>query len=256
MTEPAILVATGLRKHYGAVRALDGVDFTLRRGELCGLIGPNGSGKSTFFDCITGLIRPDHGAVQVAGRDVTSWPMHRRSLEARMQRSFQRNTVFSRMSVTENLVIAGQQHRFGGVLATFLNGPRTWRTIADLHRRAGETLDLVKLSHLAKAPAGSLSVGQQKLLQFAALLMAEPRIILLDEPLAGVNPLLIETIAESIAHANRELNVTTVLIEHNIGVVMGLCRRVVVMTGGKVIADDVPETVAQMPQVREAYLGA
>ncbi len=245
----------GISKSFGAVQALNTVGLRIRAGELCGLIGPNGSGKSTLFDCCTGLTRPDTGSVALDGVDITHWPQHRIALAGRLRRSFQRNVVMGSMSVSENLLLAGQMHALPRMTATFLHGAASRRALDALRARTDELLDLVDLRGMAAALASELSVGQQKLLQFAATLMSSPRVVLLDEPFAGVNPVLIERLVASIRWANEHLPATIIVIEHNIEELFSLCRRVVVMNAGELIADGTPDQVAADERVVKAYLG-
>jgi branched-chain amino acid transport system ATP-binding protein len=253
--DTAMLRIEGLRKNYGAVAALQGIDIEVRRGEVMGLIGPNGSGKSTLFDCCTGLQKSDAGRVLLKGIDITGWPMNRIAREGRFLRSFQKTVVFPTLDCEENLVLAGQMSRFPNVLSTFWVGPAARRRVKALRERARELIEIAGLARVAHLPAGHMSGGQQKLLQFASMLMPEPELILLDEPLAGINPVLIEKVIQSIEHANRELGVTFVVIEHNTDVLMNLSHRVVVLHQGSKLADDTPEAVVKNPEVIEAYLG-
>ena len=253
--EPAMLRIEGLRKNYGAVAALQGVDIEVRRGEVMGLIGPNGSGKSTLFDCCTGLQRSDSGRVLLKGVDITGWPMNRIAREGRFLRSFQKTVVFPTLDSEENLVLAGQMSRFPNVLSTFWVGPSARKRIQALRERAKELIEVTGLARVAHLPAGHMSGGQQKLLQFASMLMPEPELILLDEPLAGINPVLIEKVIQCIEHANQKLGVTFVVIEHNTDVLMNLSHRVVVLHQGAKLADATPEEVVRNPEVIEAYLG-
>ncbi|MBL8697658.1 MAG: ABC transporter ATP-binding protein [Alphaproteobacteria bacterium] len=250
-----LLELRAVTKNYGAVRALNAVGFSLAAGELCGIIGPNGSGKSTLFDCCTGLQALDAGRIVLDGTDVTGWPMNRVARDGRMLRSFQKASVFDTLSAEENLVAAGQMFAFPGVASTFSLGAGARTRLAELRARAAELIDLVGLAHVRDLPAGTLSYGQQKLVQFASMLMPRPKIVLLDEPLAGINPVLIEKIATAIAEANRRLGIAFVVIEHNVDVVMGLCRRVIVLHQGEVLADGSPEAIVNDARVVEAYLG-
>ncbi len=238
-----VLRVTGLRKRYGGVQALDDVSLDVRAGELLGLIGPNGSGKSTLFDCVTGLVAPDAGEVDLRGERVTGQSLH--ALAGRgLVRSFQKTAVFGSLSLVDNLVVAGQARAFG---ATHRN--------AALAERAGELLAGLDLIGLAHAPAAEVSFGQQKLLQFASCLMSHPEIVLLDEPLAGVNPILIERMVARIRGDRAASGTTFVIIEHNTDVLLGLCERVVVLARGCVLAEGAPAAVARDPRVVEAYLG-
>ena len=250
-----ILDIAGLTKSYGAIKAVDRVDLHVGRGEICGLIGPNGSGKSTFFDCSTGLAQPDGGTVTLDGEDITGWSLDRIAREGRMLRSFQKTVVFSALDVEENLVTAGQMFAFPGVLSTFGIGTTARNRIAALRKRATELIELTGLGHVAHMPAGKLSGGQQKLIQFASMLMPEPKLILLDEPMAGINPKLVERVVESIRVANTSFGVSFLIIEHDIDVVTSLCGRVIVLDQGRKLAEGSPDEIVQNQAVREAYLG-
>jgi branched-chain amino acid transport system ATP-binding protein len=253
--EQTMLRVEGLRKNYGGVPALQGVDFEIARGEVCGLIGPNGSGKSTLFDCCTGLQKSDAGRVLLKGIDITGWPMNRIAREGRLLRSFQKTVVFQTMNCEENLVLAGQMASFPGVASTFWLGPRSRARVKALRERALELIEISGLSRVAHLPAGNMSGGQQKLLQFATMLMPEPELVLLDEPLAGINPILIERVIQCIESANRQFGITFLVIEHNTDVLMNLSHRVIVLHQGQKLADDTPEAIVRNPQVVEAYLG-
>jgi len=249
-----LLSVRGLGKRYGGIIALDGVDLDATAGELLGVIGPNGSGKSTLFDCVTGLVAPDAGRVTLRGEEITGQPTHR--LAARgLVRSFQKTAVFATLSLVDNLVVAGQARAFGGTLRAFAPGRATARRAAPLVERAHALLDALDLTPLAQAPAAAISFGQQKLLQFASCLMSEPSLVLLDEPLAGVNLLLIERMVAHVRRANAERGTTFVIIEHNTDVLLGLCARVVVLARGRVLAEGAPAAIARDPRVVEAYLG-
>jgi len=250
-----LLSVRGLAKRYGGVIALDRVDLDVAAGELVGIIGPNGSGKSTLFDCVTGLVAPDAGTVALRGEDVTGRATH--ALAARgLVRSFQKTAVFGTLSLVDNLVAAGQAQAFGGTLPAFGLGARAARRTAELVDRARGFLDALDLAPLARAPAAAISFGQQKLLQFASCLMSRPALVLLDEPLAGVNPVLIERMAAHIRRANAEAGTTFVIVEHNTDVLLGLCARVIVLARGRVLAAGPPAAVARDARVIEAYLGA
>src|SRR5258708_4722304 len=224
MTGLPILEITGLCKSYGAVRAVDGVDVHVDRGEICGLIGPNGSGKSTFFDCVTGLAKPNAGTVKLDGQDITGWSLNDIAREGRMLRSFQKTVVFSALDVEENLVIAGQMFTFPGLWSTFGIGAAARDRLAALRERARELIKIVGLWDVRHQPAGKLSGGQQKLIQFASMLMPEPKLILLDEPMAGINPKLIARAVGSIRFANTKFGVTFLVIEHNLKFATDICE--------------------------------
>jgi branched-chain amino acid transport system ATP-binding protein len=248
-----VLEVRGLGRWFLGVAALRDVDLDVRRGEILGIIGPNGSGKTTLFDCLTGLQRPDTGCVVLDGHDVTG---HRPDAIARrgVVRVFQNVRVFARLSVRDNLLAAAQEHRPSAPAAR-LPGTRAFARAegADVERGAA-LLRRVGLDARLEVPAGLLSYGQQKLLAIAMALMARPRLLLLDEPVAGVNPSTIELVKAWV----RELNaggLTIVLIEHNVDVVTELGGRVVVLDAGEKIAEGPPDVVRADARVLEAYLG-
>ena len=244
----ALFEVEGLSRRFGGILAVDSVSFSLAEGEILGIIGPNGSGKSTLFNCILGQLRPTSGRVRFAGRDITGM---RPSALARLGigRTFQLLQIFPGLEVRANLLAAGQEHR--GSMAGRLFGPPD----AGLAEEVERMLAFFRLAHLARQPAGSLSYGQQKLLDIAMAFMAGPRLVFLDEPAGGVNPGMLAELGERLRLLNRERGASFVLIEHNMEFVMGLCSRVLVMAEGRIIAQGAPEAVRADPEVIEAYLG-
>lgn len=250
-----ILEIRNLSKSYGAVRAVNDVSMHINRGEIAGLIGPNGSGKSTFFDCSTGLAKPDSGTVILDGQDITGWSLNRIAREGRMLRSFQKTVTFKSLDVEENLIIAGQMFSFPTLASTFGLGKLSRSRINGLRERARELIKMAGLWDVRHQQAGNLSGGQQKLIQFASMLMPEPKLILLDEPMAGINPKIIERVVETILYANKSLGVSFLVIEHNIDVVTSICQRVIVLDQGAKLVEGTPHDIIQDQRVREAYLG-
>jgi branched-chain amino acid transport system ATP-binding protein len=250
----ALLSVRGVTKRFLGTTALDRVDLTVGEGELVGLIGPNGSGKTTLFNCIAGYVRPDAGTVCLRGEDITALPPHAVALR-RVGRTFQAARVFGRLTVAEHMLAAVQEFQGDGFGPRLFRLPRARAAEAAARRRAAELLAWVGLDGQADLPAAALSYGQRKLLAFAMALMPDPTFLMLDEPMAGVNPVMIERLATHI----RELHAagrTVLVIEHNLGVVLGLCRRLVVMDSGRVIAAGPPEQIRRDPAVIEAYFGA
>ncbi|MGR9438325.1 ABC transporter ATP-binding protein (plasmid) [Rhizobium leguminosarum] len=250
-----LLEIKNLSKSYGAVKAVDDVSIHIDRGEIAGLIGPNGSGKSTFFDCSTGLAKPDAGTVVLDGQDITGWSLNRIAREGRMLRSFQKTVTFKSLDVEENLVIAGQMFTFPSIASTFGLGKMSRQRIDGLRERARDLIKMAGLWDVRHHPAGNLSGGQQKLIQFASMLMPEPKLILLDEPMAGINPKIIERVVDTILYANKSLGVSFLVIEHNIDVVTSICQRVIVLDQGAKLVEGLPGDIIQDQRVREAYLG-
>ena len=255
MNHLPILEISNLTKSYGAVKAVNDVSIHVGRGEIAGLIGPNGSGKSTFFDCSTGLGKPDSGTVKLDGQDITGWSLNRIAREGRMLRSFQKTVVFKALNVEENLIIAGQMFTFPSILSTFGLGRLSKTRVSALRERARELIKMAGLWDVRHMPAGNLSGGQQKLIQFASMLMPEPKIILLDEPMAGINPKIIERVVDTIRYANKSLGTSFLVIEHNIDVVTSICERIIVLDQGKKLVEGLPHDIIADQRVREAYLG-
>jgi ABC-type branched-subunit amino acid transport system ATPase component len=248
-----VLSVDGITKRFFGVAALNDVSFDLEGGELLSIIGPNGSGKTTLFNIITGFLRADRGRVRLHDSDITGAPPHAIARKG-LVRTFQDVRLFSSLSALDNLRLAVQQHQEENLLGRFLWLPRVRRLEARATERALALLEEFGLASYAHTPAGRLSYGQRKLLEFAIAIMPEPEIVLLDEPAAAVNPTTIVALKEHIAAYNRGGH-TVLLIEHNMGVVMDISHRVLVLDSGQLIAQGPPELVREDPLVLEAYFG-
>ena len=241
----AILEVEDIAKSYGGIKALSACSVSFAEGAINGLIGPNGSGKTTLFNVMTGYERADSGAVRLFGRDITKATPDQ-IFRMGVGRSFQLTRVFPRLSVIENVHVAHQRRGLAAQL-------RRWTSHHE-RQAARDVLDFVGLTRLAHEPAGSLSHGQQKLLEFAFGVVARPKLMLLDEPASGVNPTLLRHLAGRIRALNDE-GVTFVIVEHDMEFLMGLADHVIVMHQGALLASGPPAQVRANPDVLEAYLG-
>ena len=237
-----------VRKSYGAIKAVDGVSLAVGPGEIVGVIGPNGSGKTTLFNSILGQIKPTAGHVEFCGEDITGMSPLQLSRRG-VGRTFQTLQVFVKLSVRDNLIAAAQE--FKGTLASRLFA----RPDAGLGDHADQMIELFRLQPVAQLPAGNLSYGQQKLIDIAMAFMPAPRLVLLDEPCAGVNPSLVDQLRELLVELNKTQGGSFVVIEHNMDFIMKLCPHVICMVEGKVMAKGTPAAVQSNRQVLEAYLG-
>lgn len=249
-----MLKATQVVKRFGGVTAVGGVSLTLAQGGITGLIGPNGAGKTTFFNCLTGSLPVDEGQIVFDGVRIDGWPsdaVFRRGLA----RTFQIPRPFPAMSVLDNVMVAATGQLGESFHRNWFSRSAVAAQERALAERARHWIEFMALGQLAHAPARILSGGQRKLLELARIMMAEPRLILLDEPGAGVNPQLLETITARIADLNRN-GVTFLIIEHNMELIETLCTEVVVMAEGQILTAGAPRAVVRDPRVIDAYLGA
>ena len=244
-----------LRKEFGGITAVADASFAVERGSLTGLIGPNGAGKSTTFNCITGVHEPTDGRVYFEGEDITGMRPDQIANEG-LVRTFQIARELEEMTVLENMMLAprGQigESLYRSVTPGLRRGVREQEE--QLRERVWETLELFEIDHLAEEEAGNLSGGQRKLLEMARVLMTDPEMVLLDEPLAGVNPSLEKKLLERV-HELRDEGYTFLLVEHDMDVIMNNCERIIVMHQGEVLAEGDASDIRSNDQVIEAYLG-
>jgi branched-chain amino acid transport system ATP-binding protein len=241
-------------KRFGGLAAVDGATLEVEERSITALIGPNGAGKTTLFNIVSGFVRPDRGTVRLDDDRIEGRPPHavnRRGLV----RTFQTPKALTRMSVLDNLLLAAPEQPGERLWRQVLTPAAVRRREAEIEERARELLGLVRLDGLAADYAGTLSGGQRKLLEFARALMTEPRLVLLDEPMAGVNPTLALQLLEHIRSLRAERGLTFLLIDHDLEIVMAESDRVIVMNEGRVIAAGAPAEVRADPVVLEAYLG-
>jgi neutral amino acid transport system ATP-binding protein len=247
-----ILVADGVRRHFGGLTAVDVDHLELQRGCITSLIGPNGAGKTTFFNLMTGFDRPNEGTWSFDGAPLAGVPAHRVA-ERGMVRTFQLTKALTRLTVLENMKLGATGQRGERFLSSLW--PGTWRAQdAEIETRAEELLVRFKLDHMRDELGGTLSGGQRKLLEMARALMVEPEMVMLDEPMAGVNPALTQSLLGHVKDLP-SLGMTVLFVEHDMDVVMDISDWVVVMAQGRIIAEGPPRAVAEDAAVIEAYLG-
>ena len=252
LKDDPILITFGMLKTFGGIRAVDIDHLEIERGTITAIIGPNGAGKTTLFNLLTGFDRPDRGSWRLDGRLLGGLPPHRIA-RLGMVRTFQLTKSLSRLTVLENMAVAAQTQRgerLERALLRWLWQPEEARVA----ERAQALLERFGLAHMADEQAGTLSGGQRKLLEMARALMADPTLVMLDEPTAGVNPALTESLLEHIRELNAE-GVTIVFVEHNMDVVMDISDWVVVMAQGRILTEGPPQEVVANEEVIDAYLG-
>ncbi len=249
-----MLEVDGLVKAFGGFRAVDGCTLRVNEGEILGLIGPNGAGKTTLFNLVAGALPPTAGTIRFCGEDVTGLTTAARFHKG-LVRTFQIPHEFHHLSVRENLMMVPPQQPGERLFANWLAWGRVQRAEAVVRERADETLAFLELTHVADERAGNLSGGQKKLLELGRTMMTEARLVLLDEPAAGVNRTLLRKLEDKILTLNRERGYTFILIEHDMEMIEKLCRPVVCMAEGKVLVEGDFHAVRSDPRVLEAYLG-
>jgi branched-chain amino acid transport system ATP-binding protein len=249
-----MLELKSVSKHFGGAEVVSDISLDVKPGSIAGLIGPNGAGKTTLFNLIAGVLSPSRGEIHLEGADITREAPHRRMARG-LGRTFQIPRPFAEMTLIENMLAAAQGQSGERLFANWLTPGRIGAEERANAERAMAHLEFLGLARLAREPARILSGGQRKLLELGRVLMANPRIILLDEPGAGVNPALLDTIIDRVTEINKR-GVTFLIIEHNMDLIARLCRHVFVLAAGRMLFEGAPQAAITDPQVIEAYLGS
>ncbi|UIN19736.1 ABC transporter ATP-binding protein [Herbaspirillum frisingense] len=248
-----LLQLNDISKNFGGLQVLQGVNFNVKEGEIFGLIGPNGAGKTTVFNLITGLLRASSGSIRFNDDDIGAVAPHKIT-ERGIARTFQNIRVFKEMTLLENVVVGMHEHLNYGVASMLFNLGGFRKAEKEARERALELLSWVRLDHKAHMLADSLSYGEQRKLEFARALATKPKLLLLDEPVAGMNPAEKTELMSEIVNI-KQRGFTIFMIEHDMRFVMGLCERIAVLNFGRIIAEGTPDQIKNNQEVIEAYLG-
>jgi branched-chain amino acid transport system ATP-binding protein len=249
-----MLRAENLSKSFMGIHALKQVSMEIVKGEILGVIGPNGAGKTTLFNVLTGLFPPDSGSINFTGKDITRLKPHRR-VKLGMTRTFQNLELFRDMSVLDNVMVGGHLQLRAGFWASMAMAPWKVKEEKRLQEEAFKLLEILGIDERAGEQAINLSYGDQRRVEIARALISRPHIMFLDEPAAGMNPRETGELSSLIIKLKNELDLTIVIIEHDMNLIMDICERIIVMAEGSLLATGVPQEIRKHPKVLEAYLG-
>ena len=253
MSRP-LLDVSGLTMRFGGLLAVDGVHLSVEPGQIVSMIGPNGAGKTTVFNCLTGFYKPSGGKIIFDGREIQGMPGFKVARRG-MIRTFQHVRLFKEMTVVENLLVAQHQHMNTNLLSGLFKTPGYRRSEQEALERAADWLDRVDLHAFANRPANTLAYGQQRRLEIARCMVTQPKLLMLDEPAAGLNPRETDDLKELISELRDQHQITVLLIEHDMKLVMSISDRIVVINQGRPLAAGTPDEIKQNPDVIKAYLG-
>jgi branched-chain amino acid transport system ATP-binding protein len=249
-----MLIADSISKSFMGIHALRQVSIEIRKGEILGVIGPNGAGKTTLFNVLTGLFLPDSGSIRFTGKDITRLKPHRR-VSLGMTRTFQNLEIFRDMSVLGNVMVGGHLRLRAGFWASMAMAPWKVKEERMLQNEALGLLEILGISERSQEQAVNLSYGDQRRVEIARALISRPQVMFLDEPAAGMNPRETGELSSLIIKLKNELDLTIVIIEHDMNLIMDICERIIVMAEGSLLATGVPQEIRKHPKVLEAYLG-
>ena len=250
----ALLQVKGITVRFGGITALDNVSFNLPRDKVCGLIGPNGAGKTTLFNCLSRLYEYQEGDLLFDGKSITQTPVHEMA-NTGIGRTFQNLAMFKTMNVIENIMVGAHSKSKTGFIGGLLPNAKTRAEEEDLRSRADDLIVRLKLTDVAKLPVGDLPFGFQKRVEFARALASQPRLLLLDEPAAGLNHAELGDLADLIKQVRDEMGISVLLVEHHMHLVMNVSYWIVALNFGRKIAEGTPEQIQKHPEVIRAYLG-
>lgn len=253
-TEAALLRCDGLRLDFGGVRALDNVSFEVRAGEILAIIGPNGAGKTCAINCITGYYRPQSGSIFFDGSSITNWPTHRIT-RLGIARTFQNIGLYPGLTVLDNLMVARHSFMKYGFLAGSVYMGRAHQQEIEHRRRVEEIIDFLEIEHIRKQMVNNIAYGLRKRVELGRALALEPKVLLLDEPMAGMNIEEKEDMARFIIDVEETTGIPVVIVEHDMGVIMDISDRIVVLDFGRKVAEGTPQQIGVNPEVIEVYLG-